>query len=126
MEFDGKSFHEIYRIIDKRSVNDSTLVMTECTINGKLITDTKTQQVTLRGRIIQSASTEEEEGVPAHNYMALLLDAPIGSKQTLITELKVSIEWLGHYVDITGTLGIADIDGSAYFDAINRVEDVKN
>jgi hypothetical protein len=33
--------------------------------------------ITLRGEIVQSATTEESEGEPPHKFMALVLDTPV-------------------------------------------------
>jgi len=77
------------------------------------------QQITLRGQIVQSATTEESEGEPPHKYMAIVLDHPIcfardmSEKITLIEVGPVPIMWLGHYVVITGNMEAGDSWGGS-------------
>jgi hypothetical protein len=85
------------------------------------------QRVTLRGTIVQSATTEEEEGDPPHKYMAIILDHPVclatnvEDKYTFIEE-NVPTKWLGHYVDITGNME-GGLNGYA-IDEISSIKDV--
>jgi hypothetical protein len=62
--------------------------------------------VTERGTIIQSATTETEEGVPPHKFLAILLDTPICGDpiETLIELGPISMKWLGHDVLVTGNM----------------------
>jgi hypothetical protein len=67
------------------------------------------QPATVRGLIVQSATTEESEGVTPYKYMAIVLDKPIcyGVPKYKITFTEVApltMKWLGHYVDLTGEM----------------------
>jgi hypothetical protein len=85
------------------------------------------QQMTLRGTIVQSATTEESEGEPPHKFMAISLDNPIclatdtNNKYTLLDASEVSTKWLGHYVDINGTID-GCVDG--YCLQVKSIKDV--
>ena len=86
------------------------------------------QQVTLRGQIVQSATTEESEGEPPHKYMAIILDNPIcfthnmSEKIASIEVSPVPIKWLGHYVVITGNMDAGDSWGVT----VKRITDFIN
>jgi hypothetical protein len=68
------------------------------------------QQLTLRGDIVQSATTEGSEGQPPHKYMTLILDGPIcfardkDEKLTFIEVYPIPPKWLGHHVAVTGSM----------------------
>src|SRR3954452_14646188 len=82
--------------------------------------------VTLRGRIIQSATTEVEEGVPPHKYMAIMLEKPIcwdknptDEKISFLEATPVSRKWLGHYVVLTGRM----VAGDAWGIEVHQIRD---
>jgi len=80
-----------------------------CTI----YTAEKNEFVTVQGNVLESATLQDEEGEPPHNYMVILLDHALclkGSKEhDNLYEINVPISWLGHYVIINGKMeGCAD------------------
>jgi hypothetical protein len=85
------------------------------------------QKIELQGRVVQSATTEEEEGEPPHNYMAILLDNPIcWTKDTkdsfvFLAIGPADIKWLGHYVKIRGVMRAGDAWGLE----VQSIEDSK-
>jgi hypothetical protein len=91
--------------------------------------------ITLRGEIVQSATTEEEEGEPPHKFMALVLDTPLcfhdGVKIAFLEVgyfhhhfphlSPVSEKWLGHHVDIMGLMVLGE--GESF--NVQSIKDVK-
>jgi hypothetical protein len=93
---------------------------------GACLTVDENHKITLHGRIVQSATTEEEEGDPPHKYMAIVLDKPIcnldNRNQTLLPADSISKKLLGHYVDVTGSVMVtADVDWSFHVQSIKDV-----
>jgi len=87
------------------------------------------QQITVRGTIMQSATTEKAEGVSPHKFMAIVLDSPICFTSDLEEKLgfvavdqDVSMKWLGHYVFVTGNMTAS---GEGWYIAVHRVKDIK-
>ena len=84
------------------------------------------QRVTVRGQIVQSATTMGSEGEPPHKYMALVLDNPIcfskdpGEKINFIEVAPVSMKWLGHDVTIIGNMTAGD----AWSITVRAIKDV--
>ena len=84
------------------------------------------QRVTVRGQIVQTATTTESEDHPPYKYTALVLDNPIcfskqsSEKITFIEVGPVSKKWLGHYVTITGNMTAGD----AWSIAVRDIKDV--
>jgi hypothetical protein len=73
------------------------------------------QRVEVQGRIVQSATTETEEGEPPYKFMELVLDKPLcdntapdGKITSIPVSLPVSNKWRGRHVRITGDMTAGD------------------
>lgn len=81
--------------------------------------------IELQGTVVQSATTEEAEGVPPHKYMALLLDKQICFAKDVEQEINfletypVADKWLGHYVTIKGNM----IAGDGWSIKVTEIQD---
>jgi hypothetical protein len=70
--------------------------------------------VTLHGTIVQSSGAQEGTGLP-EKFMAIVLPVPLCTDmsdhaETLVEVSPVSKKWLGHYVVVTGIVGLPASD----------------
>ena len=84
------------------------LAITPAYAASKCVTAHDDQPITVRGTIVQSATTEEGEGGnPPHKYMAVVLETPIcgdpDEMKTMAVD-PVSMKWLGHDAFVTGIM----------------------
>jgi hypothetical protein len=89
------------------------------------------EPVTVRGQIVQSATTAEGEGEPPHKYMMLILDKPVCFKANPFGEHRdneysvvvtpVATRWLGHEVVVTGEW----TEGDGSWIVVHRIMDVE-
>jgi hypothetical protein len=92
LDFDEKEFYQIYKVTEKiPNATSCSVIFAE------------EQQIILQGIIVQSATIEEAEGEPPHNYMAITMDKPICwekdlEQQTFIEVYPIPVKWLGHDV----------------------------
>jgi hypothetical protein len=84
------------------------LAITPAYAASKCVTAHDDQPITVRGTIVQSATTEEGEGGnPPHKYMAVVLETPIcgdPDEMKTIAVDPVSMKWLGHDAFVTGIM----------------------
>jgi hypothetical protein len=67
------------------------------------------QSMTLRGKIVQKATTEPEEGEPPHKYMVIELEDSICFKNAPdikidVVALTVAKKWVSRHVVVTGSM----------------------
>jgi hypothetical protein len=67
------------------------------------------QSMTLRGKIVQKATTEPEEGEPPHKYMVIELEDSICFKNAPdikidVVTLTVAKKWVSRHVVVTGSM----------------------